>query len=276
MKAGIWTYFYQAIRFEEKVRAYLDCGITCGELSDEDSFALLTRGKGEKVGSDMKKFLDAAGFSLPQGHLWLKVNLYGEDYKENAEILKNWLDMYLELGIKSAVLHPGRCLEGVDYITGMGRMGWSFRQLGEYLNGTDLSVCIENMRSNGGQYSTEFDNVENLVALMEQIDSPNFGITLDTGHLNLCGGDQYEFIMKAGNYLKAMHIADNQAIGIDEHMMPFGRGTVDWGKVMSGLRDIGYDRFLSFEIPGESRLPFEVGQMKLKYVKGIMDYMLAM
>ena len=72
--------------------------------------------------------------------------------------------------------------------------------------------------------------------------------------------------------MQGVHIADNEGER-DQHMMPFGRGTVDWDAVCRGLRGIGYNGFCSFEIPGESHAPFEIRQMKLTYVKGMMEYL---
>ena len=39
---------------------------------------------------------------------------------------------------------------------------------------------------------------------------------LDTGHANISGIDQVEFIRKAGTQIKALHIADNEGTS-DQH-----------------------------------------------------------
>ncbi len=44
----------------------------------------------------------------------------------------------------------------------------------------------------------------------------------------------YEFILKAGEKLKALHIGDNEGFS-DQHLMPFTRGNVDFGEVVNGL-----------------------------------------
>jgi len=44
----------------------------------------------------------------------------------------------------------------------------------------------------------------------------NIGICLDTGHLNVAQkGNQYDFIMQAGNWLKALHIHDTEVLITD-------------------------------------------------------------
>lgn len=266
MKAGIWTYYHQEIPFEQKVEAYLKAGIRYGELSDEDGFALLERGDASVVGREMKHFIDGSGFSLPQGHLWLRVNLAAGDYMDSVDKLKNWVDLFYALGIRAAVLHPGSCEEGTEEALAMERRVKALKTLCDYTQGSGLTICIENMSK--GVYT----DVEPLLSLLEAVGSHQLGICLDTGHLHITGGDQYAFITRAGVHLQAVHIADNEGER-DQHMMPFGRGTVDWDAVCRGLRGIGYNGFCSFEIPGESHAPFEIRQMKLTYVKGMMEYL---
>ena len=265
MRAGIWTYYYSDMTFEEKIRAFLQTGIRYGELSDEDGFALLERGRGAEVGQTVKRFLDNYGFSLPQGHLWLRVNLAAPDYRDSVEKLKEWIDLFHALGISAAVLHPGRCGEKTPEGVAMQRRIDALSTLCRYAEGSGITICMENM----AQY---YISAEELLELAEAVGSPQLGICLDTGHLNIAGGDQCAFITKAGDRLKAIHIADNEGER-DQHMMPYGRGTVDWDAVLRGLHSFGYDGFFSFEIPGESRAPFEIKQHKLVYLTKVMAFM---
>lgn len=265
MKAGVWTYYHSDMPFEEKVRAFLQAGVRYGELSDEDGFALLGRGRGAAVGKEVKRFLDDYGFSLPQGHLWLRVNLAAPDYRESVEKLKEWIDLFHALGIRAAILHPGRCEDGTPEEVALQRRVEALAALCSYAEGSGITICMENM----AQHHT---SAAKLLELVKAVGSPQLGICLDTGHLNIAGGDQYAFITEAGNRLKAIHIADNEGER-DQHMMPYGRGTVNWDAVLRGLRDIGYDGFCSFEIPGESRSPFEIRQHKLIYLTKMMAFM---
>ena len=57
-------------------------------------------------------------------------------------------------------------------------------------------------------------------------------------------------------------------------MMPFGRGHIDFSAVVSALRAIDYCGLFNYEIPGESRIPFEVRGYKLDYIKKAYDYLM--
>ena len=76
----------------------------------------------------------------------------------------------------------------------------------------------------------------------------------------------------AGDRLKAMHLADNEG-KTDQHMMPYGRGSVDWSAVMGGLKELRYEGLLNLEIPGESKAPMPVLLAKLDYLKVLMRYL---
>ena len=98
------------------------------------------------------------------------------------------------------------------------------------------------------------------------------GICLDTGHLNLAGGDPARFVTEAGPWLRALHIADNEGAA-DQHMLPYGRGTVPWEPFLKALGASGYDGLFNFEIPGETHVPMEIRVAKLRYILEMADYM---
>lgn len=70
-----------------------------------------------------------------------------------------------------------------------------------------------------------------------------------------------------------MHIADNEG-QTDQHLMPFGRGTVAWDTVTRELNALNYRGLFNFEIPGESRCPLPVRLAKLEYLKSILPILL--
>ena len=111
--------------------------------------------------------------------------------------------------------------------------------------------------------------------MIAPLDPHIFGVCLDTGHLNLHEDrDPYRFIISAGNRLHALHIADNEGAS-DQHLMPFGRGSVDFSAVVKGLREIGYEGLFNYEIPGERNAPLAIRGYKLQYIKQCYDHLMA-
>ena len=103
--------------------------------------------------------------------------------------------------------------------------------------------------------------------------SPDLGICLDTGHLNLTVKGHRNFILKAGKKLKALHITDNDGTA-DRHLMPFTRYGIDFLEIVKTLREVGYDGIFNLEIPGEAGIPMELRDAKLAYIKACYRYLL--
>lgn len=265
MKYSVWSYYLREFSPEEQIEKYLDCGFRYAELSDEDGFILLDRGPGAKVGTELKKYADDKGFSYPQGHLWLSVNLTADDYMDSVDTLKNWLDMYEALDIRAAVLHTGRNAELTKEQRDERRIK-ALTALTEYIKGTGITICLENL-------TNDLDHSGPILELIDKVGSDHLGVCLDTGHLNLRPGEsQYDFIKNCGSRLKALHIADNEG-QTDQHMMPYGKGRVNWNDVIKGLTEVGYTGLFNLEIPGEAHGPMEIKLAKLRYVREICEYM---
>ncbi|NLE13385.1 MAG: sugar phosphate isomerase/epimerase [Clostridiales bacterium] len=257
MKYGVWSAYFVELPFEEMVREFIGQGYDCSELSDEHGFALLERGDPIKVGTECRRYAEGLGFSFPQGHLWLASNICNP---EHVDGLKKWLDLFNALGITSAVLHTGYNREAPLEAVNEARVK-ALEILTDYIKGTDLVICLENL-------THDLSLSQPILDLINTVNSPNLAVCLDTGHLNIMGGDQYEFIKNCGNKLKALHIADNEG-KTDQHMMPFGRGNVNWKAVVRGLKEVGYDYLFNLEIPGERLAPIEIQRLKLAYIKGM-------
>ena len=131
--------------------------------------------------------------------------------------------------------------------------------MAECAEGGPTTICFENMEAPFG-----VTTVEGMLRMVSAVDRSNVGICLDTGHAHRAGLKVSDFILQAGDKLKALHVNDNTGHA-DEHILPYGRGTIDWGEVMQALQFVGYDGLFNFEVSGESRCPKSVRLLKLGY-----------
>ena len=272
LPVSVWSSYFVQLSPEAMVDEFAAAGYSVTEFSDEHGAVLLKRaaesGKTPaEVGAELKAYADAKGVSFPQGHLYLSVDLCAPDA---AEILIPWLDLYVSLGIKAGVLHPSCKQADLPFEERFARWVKTLKILCAHLAGTEMSIALENV----GAAPT----ADALLAIIDAVGSDHLGICLDTGHLHLHKIDgvtpsQSEFIRRAGDKLIALHIADNDKSG-DEHLMPFGGGTVDFRDVMRGLHEIGYTGLFNLEIPGERRAPMAVLRAKLEYLKTVCAVML--
>lgn len=268
MRPTVWSAYFIELTPEEMVGAFTGAGWTESELSDEHAKVLLDRGDPATEGKRFREFAAERGMSFPQGHLWLQCDILADNQDEVVDTLKRWLDLFAGVGVRSAVLHPGggkaiAAGKPADEILAS-RVG-ALRALCGHCGPLGVTICLENV----GYAPLAKD----LLGIVEAVGAPNLGICLDTGHLNMAQRDQGEFIREAGAHLKALHIADNEGEK-DQHIMPYGKGTVKWPVVVSALKEIGYDGIFNLEIGGERKCPREIQIAKLDYLKRILPMML--
>lgn len=268
MKPSISSCYFSMVDAYQMVKEQIAAGFYQTEINDMHYRAFM-----EKT-DDVRKFrryMDDLGFSTPQGHLIFmnEGDITSRDNTYAIDNLKRNLDVFSELGVKSAVLHYSNYGTDWDPVE-----QWfdirveALNKLTDYIKGTDMVICLENL-------SRVWDyDAGHLLKMCKAVDNQkNIGICLDTGHLNISKfGNPYDFIMQAGDYLKAMHVDDNRGehdglIGVtcDLHLMPFDGGNVKWENVKKGVKDLNYQHLFSFEL-GNSNVPLEVKRVQAKYL----------
>ena len=254
------------LEIEDAVDRFIKNGIYASELSDEHGLALLQRSDDVlETGRRLREFLNARGFEISQGHLWLKIKICSDDTA--IEKLFKWIDLYEAIGIKNMVLHCDSLIgTELTFEEKVKANADRLKVLAEYIKDKNITICLENLR-------LFTRNADEILSIIKEIGSDRFGICLDTGHLNISDKDQRAFILKAGKKLKALHIADNQG-ETDQHLMPFGKGNVNFSEVVTALREIGYDSLFNYEIPGESQIPIELRDKKLAFIKAGYEYLM--
>ena len=274
MKLSIWSSYYMELKIEDAIKRFVNNGIYCTELSDEHGFELLSRNDDVlETAKNFANFLKEYNFEISQGHLWLKIKICADDTA--LEKLFRWIDMYEEIGIKNMVLHCDNLSEtNLSREEKIEKNIEKLQILAEYIKNKEITVCLENLRPHSPEETELVDrSADDLLYIIERIGSSKFGICLDTGHLNLTDKNQREFILKAGDKLKALHIADNDG-NTDQHLMPFNRGTVDFPEIIKALKEIKYNGIFNLEIPGEKSIPLELRDAKIEYIKAFYQYLM--
>jgi len=267
MRPCFWTSFFVDYTPEEAIDFFSKKEWFELELSDEHGRALLDRGDPVETGRAFLNYANDKGVTFPQGHLWLRCDIAAPNHKEVVDQLKQWLDLFLALEIEAAVIHPGgRTMrkEGYSESAVLAQQVKTLNSLASHIHGSGLRLCLENCSR----------DIDELLTIIEAVGSTHMGICLDTGHLNKIDGDQGTFIHRAGSLLKALHIADNDGSS-DQHLLPYGMGTVPWNEVIGALKEIQYPYALNLEVPGERRCPLPIRLTKLDFAKRLLEFMLS-
>lgn len=86
-----------------------------------------------------------------------------------------------------------------------------------------------------------FNRCEDVLAMADEIGEPNFGVVLDTFHMNIEETDLPGAVLAAGDRLVDFQVADTNRAAP-------GRGRLDWGPIAAALGQIGYRGALTAEI----------------------------
>ena len=259
---------------EAAVDTFDQAGFSFMELGMGHGKNLLAReGSPEKIGIGYAAYAADKGFAMPQGHL-IDVDLCAPG---NLDLMKRWLDLFLGAGVKQSVLHAFGALDQ-PLAYQREHCSEALRKLTDHLAGTDMTICLENLFSK--PLVRDADGILDLIQASGS--GEHLGVCLDIGHLHrlrshgLTEQTATEFIAKAGDRLKALHIHDNHG-DTDDHLLPFTDRGLDWAEFMQALSANGYKGLFNFEIHMEARgVPSPVRILKLGYVRTLADYLLGL
>lgn len=92
------------------------------------------------------------------------------------------------------------------------------------------SIAIEN--------GTNCADWQFIIEMVKNLQHPNVGLNIDTGHANLGDMNVVSAIRAAGSLLITTHLQDNYG-KVDNHLPP-GLGKIDWPGVINVLAEVGY------------------------------------
>jgi len=148
-----------------------------------------------------------------------------------------------------------------------------------------ITICSENLYDSIGGHLIEGPCCD-ARKVVERIDRINnryhaevLGFCFDTGHANLLGLDFESFITTLNHRLKILHIHDNDGVR-DLHQIPFtftrtreNQPSTDWDGFIRGMRNIKFNKVLSFETaPVMTSFPEALQEDMLGFIARIGEY----
>lgn len=145
------------------------------------------------------------------------------------------LERIVELGGRCLVVHASsEPIEEEDRRRRLARAAESLRELKDQNNEFGpVKIAVENLpRTCLGRTAAELN------ALLDEVESPHFGVCLDVNHANF--RETLPDATRAyGDRIFSLHLSDND--GVDErHWMP-GRGVLPWAEWVEALNETAYD-----------------------------------
>jgi D-psicose/D-tagatose/L-ribulose 3-epimerase len=197
------------------------------------------------VPAAVKKMLDATGLEVTTcSVLPRSANLVSSDPKvrvSGVEFLKKCLDRTAELG---AQVICGPLYAGLGVMTGARRTAeeWEYavrgiEQAARHARDLNVTLCLEPLN----RFETYFLNTQaDAEKLVKDIGAPNVRVHYDTFHANIEEKHPTASLLSIAKVLGHVHISENDR-GIP------GTGHNDWRGLLSVLRQVGYNGWLTIE-----------------------------
>jgi D-psicose/D-tagatose/L-ribulose 3-epimerase len=158
-----------------------------------------------------------------------------------TDFLRRCVDRTAELG---ADLICGPLYAGLGVMTGTRRTEEEWKRAVGHLQAAadhaqklGVTLCIEPLN----RFETYFLNTQKDAArLVQAVGAPNIKVHFDTFHANIEEQHPAESLRSIANELGHVHISENDR-GIP------GTGHNDWRGILSALKDVGYDGWLTIE-----------------------------
>lgn len=252
---------------------------------------------------DYKEWMyECKDFVQSKGAKWVQAHSVATGLKKDCNQFMKHVKRSIEccsyLGIEWTVLHH---VQNPKYSvnSSLSPFDFNIRMFSEFLETAEkyrVGLAIENTKFPFYANSRYETTTEDLIYLVDKLDSKYVGICWDIGHANvnavLKGAEQIanqsSQLKLIGNRLKATHVHDNNSkmaginaniklnnfgidpiLAFDEHIQPY-MGTIDWDDVIEGLDSINYNHYFTYEAHrAVNSLPEEAADSGLKHLYNV-------
>lgn len=154
---------------------------------------------------------------------------------------------YLKIAIDKSLSLNSQCLNGVlyepwgvlDTYTNENRkyLVQSLNTIDEYLNQVNFKINLELINRYEGN---RLNNINQGLFILNEVDSKNINLHIDTFHMNIEETNIWEAIVKGGDKIGYVHFSENNRSAI-------GTGSIDFIKIIEALNRINYQGTISIE-----------------------------
>lgn len=188
-----------------------------------------------------------------------------EERLRQVERQKTAIDLTVRLGARHCRTLSGQRFPGLTREDGIARTLEGIRRSLEYAERHDVVLCMENHYKDGTWRYPEFAQSEDVfLEIIEQIDSPNFGVQYDPSNAFVGGFDPVKFLEKVRHRVVTMHASDRYLapgatladLAIGDGATGYasalkhgetGKGLNDYDAIFRLLADVGFSGWISVE-----------------------------
>ena len=138
-----------------------------------------------------------------------------------------------------------------------------------------LKTCVPEAERTGVVYGVEnvgqalAHTVDDLIDIVSRVDSPACQVYYDVGNATGQGAEVAEDMRKLGKRIVMIHVKDRRPTDGRGRVAVIGEGTVDWPSVARAAKDIGYDGYLTLEVPGTAETADDIAARSRDALRGL-------
>ena len=175
------------------------------------------------------------------------------------DFLRRAVDVAVELGAEVVSFWSGTPMETATDAQRMDRLVSACRELCAHAARRQVRLAFE---PEPGMF---IDTMIRFAELHERVAQPNFGLTLDVGHLQCLGETPIAAHVRCWReWLWNVHIEDMRR-GIHDHLM-LGEGEIDFAEVLGALAEVSYEGGIHVELSRHSHDAVETARRALAFL----------
>lgn len=174
--------------------------------------------------------------------LWQKPLSSPEEATRQAglENLRCTIDTARDVGATTVLVVPAVVTETQPYHQVYELSLHSMREIAPYAEDQNIQLAVENV------WNRFLLSPKEMGDFLREVDSPNVGLYFDCGNILAYGYPQL-WIRELGPWIRKVHVKDfDLQTRTFKHLL---QGSVNWKEVRLALQEIGYDDYLTAELP---------------------------
>lgn len=233
--------------FDDRLRLAAEAGCDGVEINIEGE-GEPGLGASDKELAEIKSRADELGLEIPSIHCGLhwKYTLTDPDpavRQKGIEVLSRSLEIGAALGARVLLVVPGLVNQDISYDDAYQRALEGVRTLAEKAAAEGVAIGVENV------WNKFLLSPLEMRRFIEEAESEWVGAYFDVGNI-LAYGYPHHWIKVLGEQIKAVHVKDYRLdVPGFGGFVYLGQGDVPWRLVQGALAEIGYDGYITAELP---------------------------
>jgi protein FrlC len=181
--------------------------------------------------------------------------------QDRAELIHQSLDFAKAVDASNISITSGRCLGGMPPDKAAIQFRESILPILDHADRLNLNVGIECEPGLFLEYAAE------LRQWIDRLQHPRLGANLDLGHSQVAGENLGDVIRLLSDRIWNLHVEDIPGRK-HYHLIP-GEGTMPWADIITALREIHYQRFITVELYTHTQDPQRAAEKSFRFLQSL-------